>query len=53
MLVEPPLQLDLRPSVGAEPGIMLGKYGVVLLVCPIKSRSDPACRNIGRAVLRV
>lgn len=48
MLVEPPLQLDLRPSAGAEPGIVLGKYGAVLLVCPIKSCSDPAGRNMGR-----
>lgn len=32
MLVEPPLQLDLRPLAGAEPGIVLGEYGVVLLV---------------------
>ncbi|ESZ12243.1 hypothetical protein X737_27955 [Mesorhizobium sp. L48C026A00] len=53
MLVEPPLQLDLRPLAGAEPGIVLGKYGAVLLVCPIKSCSDPAGRNMGRAVLRV
>lgn len=52
MLVEPPLQLDVRPLAGAEPGIMLGKYGAFSWFRPIKSCRDPACRNMGRAVLR-
>lgn len=50
MLVEPSLQL--RPLAGAEPGIMLGKYGAFSWFRPIKSCRDPACRNMGRAVLR-
>lgn len=50
MLVEPSLQL--RPLAGAEPGIMLGKYGAFSWFRPIKSCREPACRNMGRAVLR-
>ncbi|ESY95474.1 hypothetical protein X741_07885 [Mesorhizobium sp. LNHC229A00] len=47
------VQLDLRRLAGAEPGIMLGKYGAFSWFRPINSCRDPACRNMGRAVLRV
>ncbi|ESZ66021.1 hypothetical protein X727_27815 [Mesorhizobium sp. L103C119B0] len=47
------VQLDLRRLAGAEPGIMLSKYGAFSWFVPINSCRDPACRNMGRAVLRV
>lgn len=49
MLVEPPLQLNVRPLAGAEPGIMLGKYGAFSWFRPINSaETRPAATWVGQ-----
>lgn len=49
MLVEPPLQLDLRPLAGAEPGIKLGKYGAFSwFVLSNHAETRPAATWVGQ-----
>lgn len=49
MLVEPPLQLDVRPLAGAEPGIMLGKYGAFSwFVLSNHAETRPAATWVGQ-----